>query len=667
MGAAQGDGRGVPGFARLPPLVKLGIWLALTVAAAGVAQAAAWGLGFDGGVRPRLPDLALLSLFVVMVLDGWPASEYGLAVGHRFLRRFCKGFAVAGAIGAAYCGLALFLWVLVFRTDGAGQVFRAVKSALNAFPHAAIHQVVCSGYVVTILRRRHGRWTSVLLPALAFAALGRLGDAAALASLASWRLPVGRFLMTALAGLLRLQTGSVVLPAGFVTGCLFVYKLQRQLLVLGAAPAELAAWVAPGGDVLSAPLAWLVLGAGIAACGLSLRRRGPTDPIAAPPEAQAAFKRTFPLSNLSMMAPLDVWLSRLADARFRVGKRYLARLAAILVCSAWNTILSLPERLLLPLLLRRRPVLDPVVIVGVHRTGTTHMHNLLALDERFCTPRTYQAMNPAGFLFSGWLIAPLLRLFMAARRPMDAVRVHFFAPQEDEFCLAGLSRLSPYWGFTFPRRWAVYDRYFFGQRFSPRERQEWRGVLLGMLRRLTFWSGKRPLLKNPCHTARVSMLLEMFPNAKFIHMVRHPYDVYRSNVHFAREGHIVWQLQDPDEADSYKARFLDNYRAIEEAFYRQTAHLPPGQVAQVRFEDLRRDPLGQVRCAREQLGLGFPPSYGQRVERYLRETSGYRPNGFEPLGEGARRDVDAALGSLMDRWGYGRDGTCRPARPTTPS
>ena len=665
MDAAQGDGRGIRRFARLPPLVKLGIWLALTVVSAGVAQAVAWGLGLGGGIRLRLPDMALLSIFVVMALDGWPAGEYGLAAGRHFLRRFLKGFAVAAGAGAAYCGLALFLGVLVFRTDGAGQVFRAVKWALNAFPHAVIHQVVCSGYVVTILRRRHGRWTSVLLPALAFAALGRLGDAAAPASLASWRLPVGRFLMTALAGLLRLHAGSVVLPAGFVTGCLFLYKLQRELLVLGPAPDELAAWVAPGGDVLSAPLAWLVLGAGIAAFGLSLRRRGQADPTAPPPEADAAFKRVFPLSNLSMMAPLDVWLGRLADARLRVGARYVARLAAILVCSAWNTVLSLPERLLLPLLLRSRPVLDPVVIVGVHRTGTTHMHNLLALDERFCTPQTCQAMNPAGHLFSGWLIAPLLRLFMAARRPMDAVRVHFFAPQEDEFLLAGLSRLSPYWGFTFPRRWAAYDRYFFGQRFSPRERQEWQGVFLGMLRGLTFWSGKRPLLKNPCHTARASMLLEVFPNAKFIHMVRHPYDVYRSNVHFAREGHVIWQLQDPDEADSYEARFLDNYRAIEEAFYRQTAHLPAGQVVEVRFEDLQRDAVGQVRRVREQLGLGYPPSYPQRVERYLEEISGYRMNRFEPLGDRARRDIDGALGTLMDRWGYGRDGSCRPGRPTT--
>ena len=148
------------------------------------------------------------------------------------------------------------------------------------------------------------------------------------------------------------------------------------------------------------------------------------------------------------------------------------------------------------------------------------------------------------------------------------------------------------------------------------------------------------------------MLRELFPRAKFIHICRHPYDVFRSNRHLARHGFVVFQLQDPDPTDNYETRFLETYREMEEAFCRDIADLNPHDVVQVRFEDVERDPMGQVQQIYNQLGLTYTPELHVRLERYLSGIAGYRKNRFNTLSEDERREIDRVMGPLMQRWGY---------------
>lgn len=641
--------------------------MSLVVVLAAAVQGGAWLLGADfsivdasGGGRGVLLGLALGSLLLLMAADGRPAAEYGLTAPTGWQRLLFGGFLLGAMAHAAYWAVAVWVGAYALQTDAYSwsRCARAALTGLTAFPVAVVQQIIFSGYLISMLRDRYSRVTAVLVPALLFAVLRRMDDPAALLAAQGLPLLIGMFLVGTLLGTLRLQTGSILFPAGILAGCIYVRRFVRKTALLGMAGAgsESAGWMAPQGDSLQGPAMWLVLAAAIAFCATWMGRRGASPAVVAAKTAvDSSFKRVFPFSNINMLAPLDVWLGRLADARFRVGWKYLPRLLAILVFSSVNTILSLPERLLAPLLLRRR-VPDPVFILGVHRSGTTHVHNLLALDEQFCTPRAYQILNPAGFLTSGWLVAPLMAAFLPWKRPMDGVRFHIFAPQEEEFALAGVSRLSPYWGLTFPRRGAAYDRFIFPADFTPKELAAWQGHLLLFLRKLTFWSNKRPLLKNPHNTARVALLRQMFPEARFIHVYRHPYDVYRSNMHMAREGHVVYQLQDPDESDSYQTRFLNNYRRMEEAFYREIDGLPADRVVEVAFEDLEHDPVGQLRRIYGQLGLDFTPRFQERLACYLEKIAGYQKNRFRPLADEVRRQVDAQMGPFMARWGYTAQG-----------
>src|SRR5690606_21520907 len=131
-----------------------------------------------------------------------------------------------------------------------------------------------------------------------------------------------------------------------------------------------------------------------------------------------------------------------------------------------------------------------------------------------------------------------------------------------------------YWSFAFPRRLAEHNRYWHPREFTPQQMARWQRHYLTFLRKLTWRNRRRPLLKNPANTPRVGLLKQMFPDAKFVYIVRHPHAVYRSNVHFAEQGIVVFQLQDPLASDTYADRILENYRSVSEACERDLAVLP---------------------------------------------------------------------------------------------
>ena len=50
----------------------------------------------------------------------------------------------------------------------------------------------------------------------------------------------------------------------------------------------------------------------------------------------------------------------------------------------------------------------PLFILGHYRSGTTHLHNLLALDPQFAAPTVFQVLNPHTFLGTERWAAPVV-------------------------------------------------------------------------------------------------------------------------------------------------------------------------------------------------------------------------------------------------------------------
>jgi hypothetical protein len=650
---------------RYSPWLRIGL-VVLGVALLGtLAQGLAWLLGWDFALwgstgRGLLLALALAGLRLLVGLERRPAADYGLVVGEGWARELFGGFALGLTVFAAY-GAIIALLGAAHSASGSSWTALAlgVWAGLAVLPSAFLQPLLFSGLLLTMFRDRYSRPVALALTSLLFALVFCLANPRSLLSGAGLPLFVGLFLTSVFLGAVRLRCGNVLLPGALLGGWLFARRLLQKARPMDT-PGDpvLAGWLCPDLDERQAPALWLVLALGTLAVALWRR---PVEAVAPPRTTAASFKRVAPFGNMNMLAPLDLWLAQLWRARLAVGWPYVPRLLTIGLLSAVNTLLSLPERLLLPLLLRRR-VPDPVFIVGVHRSGTTHLHNLLSLDPRYVSPRTYQVMNPVGFLFSGWLWFPFLAVSFPWRRPMDAVCFNVLTPNEEELALAGVTPLSPQWGDTFPRLWSRYDQYLLAEGFSAAELHAWQEHYLLFLRKLTFWGGRRPLLKNPFNTGRLALLRRLFPHAKFIHIHRNPYAVCRSNLHLAREAYCLVQLQDPDEAVPYLDRFLGNYRAMEEAFYREADQLPADQVAEVRFEALERDPLGVLEQVYRQLGLDFTQQFRQRLSRYVRGLAGYQKNRFTPFPDKVRKRIHGELQPLFARWGYAAEPLSSPGR-----
>jgi LPS sulfotransferase NodH len=345
------------------------------------------------------------------------------------------------------------------------------------------------------------------------------------------------------------------------------------------------------------------------------------------------------------------WVRLLRDNRFDVSPRCFVRAGAITCQSVQNSLMRWVENRRYGQAVRGAEVLPPLFVLGHWRSGTTHLHNLLAADERFAFPNNYQALFPHAFLSMERAQSPFIQWFLSPRRPMDNVEWTIASPQEDEFALCVMTFMSPCTGWFFPNRRDHYDRYLTFRGVNDGEVEQWKSALLEYLRRLS-WKYKRPLvLKSPPHTARIRRLLEIFPRARFVHVHRDPCAVFSSTRKMLTVNFAMHRLQRPplDDLDEWIIR---QYRAMYDAFFEERDLIPPGQYHEVCFEELEADPVGQMERLYEALSLPAFSAARPALERYVDGLRGYRKNEFPELPAAMRRRLRDAWGPCFERWGY---------------
>jgi hypothetical protein len=648
-------------LADAPPGWKLVAWLGGVAIVCAAIQGVSRLLGAElnilgsGTGSTVLILVTLISLLLLMSRDRRPLAEHGLRVGTDWLSEARLGLLVGGAVYLSLYVVPLSLGVFQINTAALpwSWLGRTLEALVTAVPVAVAQQIIFSGYLLSLLRDACGRAGALLLTGLLFAGATLISKSSAELALPEMQwLGVNLALTAMLLAVIRWQTGNIVLPSALLAGALVVRRsIGKSHLLEPQYLHEWMSFLAPWGDPRQSPAFAGVLGCAFVAALWRWRRVGEPATAADDAALSADFKKFVPFSNLMALAPIDLWWPRLVEARFRIDPIYFVRLAWILLISTLNSLITWPERLLARRLLKHSfPA--PVLIVGVHRSGTTHLHNLLALDPQFAVPKNLHVLNPCGTLVMGWLVTPFLGLFMFMRRPMDAVRVTLLSAQEEEFAIAGMTRCSPYWGFCFPRETVRHDRYIYPEEMTEAERSEWRGAMLLFLRKLTFWRRRTPLLKSPYNTARLGEMSRLLPGTRAIHICRNPYQTYLSNMHLAKEGLVAFQLQEPEAECNYSSRFLEHYRRMEDCYTRDAARLPNGQVAQVRYEDLVRDPCGEIRRLYAELNLEFSAAFEERLTAYLAAEEGYRPNKHPQLPPVVKAAIDAAMGKYLLAWGY---------------
>jgi len=337
---------------------------------------------------------------------------------------------------------------------------------------------------------------------------------------------------------------------------------------------------------------------------------------------------------------------------------YVARALFVCLTTLCTSPLRLWEEACYSRRLRVTPVHpSPVFIIGHWRTGTTHLQNLLSQDDAFAYVTTFQALAPGFFLSAERFLKPLLAHFSARRYPtrlIDNIPLLFDSPQEDEFAIANLCPHSFIHSFTFPRRTSeIFERSVLFDGRAPSVRDAWIDTYNALLRKTTFaGNGKRLLIKNCAHTGRLPTILSLFPDAKFIHIVRDPYRVFRSTVHMHRTVHQRAQLQSV-QPEQVEAHVLRIYEQLMQRFLADRSLIPAENLIEIRFEDLERAPLAQLHAIYRTLDL---PGYEQTepaFRSYIDSVAGYRKNNYD-VDPRTVAVVNRHWGFAFDAWGYER-------------
>lgn len=297
---------------------------------------------------------------------------------------------------------------------------------------------------------------------------------------------------------------------------------------------------------------------------------------------------------------------------------------------------------------------QPLFVLGHWRTGTTHLHNVLSQDPQFSFVSTFHTILPGAFLLGRGPIQPLLAAAMPEKRPMDNVRMGPELPQEEEMAMCNITPYSFYVGWYFPRRMPeLFRRYVLFEDTDPREVQAWQQAYQTLLRKAMYLNpGRRLVLKSPTNTGRIPQLLELFPDAKFIHIHRDPYRVYKSTVLLHQRVFESVALQSISR-EEIERNVLDFFKRLTEKYYADRDLIPKGNLVEIAYEDLVADGMGTLESIYAALGFPHWPEAAPHFKTYLDSQAGYEGNVFR-MDQPTIDRIESAWGALIERWGYAR-------------
>jgi omega-hydroxy-beta-dihydromenaquinone-9 sulfotransferase len=345
------------------------------------------------------------------------------------------------------------------------------------------------------------------------------------------------------------------------------------------------------------------------------------------------------------------WFKLLDKNDFSVDVVYWPRATLITFGSVLNSYLAWKERRAFGPVLADVEIVPPLFILGHWRTGTTHLHNLLAVDPRFAFPNNCQVAYPKTFLSTEAQIAPWIDRLMPQHRLQDSMRIRVDMAQEDESAMFTATSLSPYTAWVFPRNERHYELYLAFRDVPAQELACWKQAFIEFLKKLT-WKYRKPLLlKSPPHTGRIKLLLEMFPEARFVHIHRDPYRVFQSTKHTTLTAGFAFALQ------RRNLKLLDDgilrrYRILYDAFFEERGLIPTGRYHDLCFEELESDPLGQMELLYEKLSLPGFAALRPALQQYVVSLADYRKNALPDLSLSLKQRIAKHWRRCFDEWGY---------------
>lgn len=346
----------------------------------------------------------------------------------------------------------------------------------------------------------------------------------------------------------------------------------------------------------------------------------------------AAVAADFPLDSAALhaRAEADTGLTDFGadDYRERLD-RYVAELSEIdmhgpgIVNFHSQLVQWLKNRLLLTDLLKRHPeihdveLLPPVVIAGLPRTGTTHLHNLLAAPPTFRSLPYWEGVEPFPPAAEAGLTPDPRRIRMdMAVQVMDTLMPHFALMHEmttdhvheeiqllaNDFSTMLMETLADV------PRWS--DYYWSRDQTSSYEYLRTQLQALQFLR-----GGRRWVLKSPQHLGQLAVLDAVFPGVVVAFTHRDPVPVALSMITMITYSERMYR--DRVDVPGIAAAWVDRLEKLLDACVRQRDTIPAERSVDIRFDDFMTDEVGTAERLYALAGEPFDETVRTSITDYL--------------------------------------------------
>jgi hypothetical protein len=329
-----------------------------------------------------------------------------------------------------------------------------------------------------------------------------------------------------------------------------------------------------------------------------------------------------------------VGLNDYGDGRFREGldalsvsidnEKGLSCIGRLMIKATLQRYLS--NRLLIQETLQRHPEIceekinRPLFIVGLNRTGTTLLHNLLALAPDARAPRTWELMQPAprcdlGSIKERRRVRKTRRLLWLLNKAAPELRIiHPIGATDFEECypLVNHSFASP--AFTMHYGLSGYADWLKTltpetERWVYREYRSQLQILQAGSLQL------RWILKSAVHLYFLRAVLDVFPDALIVQTHRNPIQMIPSLCSMVFSLRKIVYSRVSRESLGWDS--LNQIREVLKRGVTARVGIDSRRILDIDFEDLTADPIGQVRWIHEYFNLGWQETHEQHMRRWL--------------------------------------------------
>jgi len=314
---------------------------------------------------------------------------------------------------------------------------------------------------------------------------------------------------------------------------------------------------------------------------------------------------------------------------------------------------------------RQVKIEKPIFIIGHPRSGTTFLHRLFAQTGEFAVFKFWELMVPS--ILGRRLLAPIVERRIRAGKgiiyPKEAGHELCLDSIEEEELLFSLTGNTQFVTLNSTLAFSDWDyaELVYCEEQPKRLREQTMRFFKHCLQRHIYYTGNTQVVAKPNYSGmRIPSLLEEFPDAKIVYIIRSPMETIPSHLSLHRNLlNYNWGREKIPE-DRLKRYFARRYR-YDVAFYRYVEDLIEGgevdgsQFLVLPYSELRENLEVAAKRVIEFTGLELSDDLLERIQKQCDAQKGYRREhrNLAPEDFGiSRKKITEDLGFVFEKYGF---------------